>query len=76
MVDVIVPPGLWNPSDEAAISSWLYASGDSVAEGAVIGEIMVEKSSFELLAPVSGTLHIAVEAETSVAAGDVVARIG
>lgn len=75
MVDVLVPTGLWNEGDEAAISAWLYADGDAVAEGAVIAEIMVEKSSYELLAPASGTLYIAVAAEITVVAGNVVARI-
>lgn len=75
MVDVLVPTGLWSADDEAAISAWLYADGDAVAEGAVIAEIMVEKSSYELFAPASGTLRIAVAAETEVASGDVVARI-
>ena len=76
MTDVTVPEGLWSDSDEAAISAWLYADGDQVSEGAVIAEIMVEKSSFELLAPASGALHILVAAETPVAAGEVVARVG
>jgi pyruvate/2-oxoglutarate dehydrogenase complex dihydrolipoamide acyltransferase (E2) component len=75
MTDVIVPSGLWSEGDEAAISAWLYADGDTVAAGAVIAEIMVEKSSYELLAPASGTLQISVAAEIPVAAGDVVAGI-
>jgi pyruvate/2-oxoglutarate dehydrogenase complex dihydrolipoamide acyltransferase (E2) component len=76
MIDVTVPAGLWNDGDEAAISAWLYADGDTVSEGAVIAELMVEKSSFEITAPASGTLHIGVPAETPVAAGEVVGRIG
>ena len=75
MIDVLVTSGLWNESDEAAISAWLYADGDAVVEGAVIAEIMVEKSSYELLAPASGTLHTVVAVEILVVAGQVVARI-
>lgn len=75
MTDVIIPTGLWNETDEAAISAWFYGTGDLVSQDAVIAEIMVEKASFELLAPASGQLHIAVAAEVPVAAGDVVARI-
>jgi pyruvate/2-oxoglutarate dehydrogenase complex dihydrolipoamide acyltransferase (E2) component len=75
MTDVVVPTGLWSEADDAAISSWFYAEGDMVATGAVIAEIMVEKTSFELLAPASGCLHIAVAAEVPIAAGDVVGRI-
>lgn len=76
MTDVSIPAGLWNESDEAAISAWLYSDGDAVSEGSVIAEIMVEKSSFELVAPASGTLHILVGAEVPVRAGEVAARIG
>ncbi|HMO75955.1 MAG TPA: lipoyl domain-containing protein [Sphingopyxis sp.] len=76
MTDVTVPAGLWSADDEAAISAWLYADGDSVPAGAVIAEIMVEKSSFELIAPASGVLRIAVAAEIPVAQGAIVARIG
>lgn len=76
MTDITVPAGLWNDGDEAAISAWLYADGDAVSKGAVIAEIVVEKSSFELTAPASGTLHIAVAAETPVIAGEIVGRIG
>ncbi len=76
MTDITVPTGLWSESDEAAISAWLYADGDAVAEGAIIAEIMVEKSSFELTAPASGILHISVVAEIPVTAGEVVGSIG
>ncbi len=76
MTDVIIPAGLWGADDEAAISAWLYADGEIVGEGTVIAEIMVEKSSFELLAPASGTIRILTSAETAVRAGDVVAHIG
>ncbi|WP_422061452.1 biotin/lipoyl-containing protein [Sphingopyxis sp.] len=75
MVDVRVPAGLWRESDEAAISAWFYADGDAVAEGAVIAEIMVEKTTHELPAPTSGTLYITVAAEAPVVADQVVARI-
>jgi len=75
MTEVTVPTGLWDTGDEAAISAWLYADGDAVAAGAVIAEIMVEKSSFELVAPASGTLAILVAAEIPVVQGQTVARI-
>lgn len=75
MTDVIIPTGLWNDGDEAAISAWLYSDGDNVAEGAVIAEIMVEKSSFELVAPAAGSLTILVPAEEAVRPGQVAARI-
>ncbi len=75
MTDVTIPTGLWNEGDEAAISAWLYSNGDSVAENAVLAEIMVEKSSFELLSPAAGRLTILVAAEEAVRPGQLAARI-
>lgn len=75
MSDIMVPPDLWDDGNEAAISAWLYADGAAVAEGAVVAEIMVEKTSYELLSPASGKLAILVEAEVPVAKGQVVGRI-
>ena len=76
MIDVLIPAGLWNDSDEAAISAWLYSDGELVGEGVVMAEIMVEKSSFELVSPAAGVLNILVAAEVPVRSGQVAARIG
>ncbi|MFO1260321.1 MAG: lipoyl domain-containing protein [Sphingomonadaceae bacterium] len=76
MTDIIIPAGLWEDSDTAVIGSWLYNEGDVVQAGAVIAEIMVEKSSYELTAPAGGTLHIGAAEESEVRAGQIVGRIG
>ncbi len=75
MTDIAIPDDLWDDSDEAALSTWLYADGDQVQCGAVLAELVVAKSSFELLAPASGVLRIAVAAEEPVAKRQVVGRI-
>lgn len=75
MTDILVPAGLWSEGDSAVIGSWLYADGDIVVEGAVIAEIMVEKTSHELLAPAGGTLHLAVAEEVEISAGQLIGRI-
>ena len=75
MTDVRVPEDVWDAGD-AAVSAWLYRDGEQVREGDIIAELMVEKSSFEIRAPVSGRLEIVAEAETPVAKGQVIARIG
>ena len=74
MSEVRVPDNAWDAGD-AAISAWLYRDGEQVREGDIIAELMVEKSSFEILAPSSGSLAILVPAEVSVAKGQVIARI-
>lgn len=75
MTEVIVPADQWSEG-EAAISAWLYGDGETVRDGDVIAELMVEKSSFEIRAPASGRLAILAAAEDSVAKGQVIARIG
>jgi len=75
MTDVPIPADLWSADDVAAISAWLYDDGDSVQAGAVIAEIMVEKSSYELIAPATGKLQIVVPAEAVVTQGQVAGRI-
>lgn len=74
MTDIAIAGNLWDEG-EAAISAWLYRDGDRVATGAIIAELMVEKSTFELTAPATGTLRILVAAEEPVAKGQIVARI-
>ncbi len=49
-------PKLGNTVEECLISRWLKHKGDSVTEGEIIAEIETDKTTFELTAPVSGTL--------------------
>ena len=75
MTEVRIPDDLWDDDSEGAISAWLYEDGDRVEGGAIIAEVMNEKVSFELQAPVSGALEILSPAEDAVRKGQVVARI-
>ncbi len=74
MIDIVIANNLWDEG-EAAISAWLYADGDRVAAGAIVAELMVEKSTLEIIAPATGILRILVAAEEPVAKGQIVARI-
>ncbi len=74
MTDIVIADNLWDEG-EAAISAWLYADGDRVAGGAIVAELMVEKSTMEIIAPATGTLRILVAVEEPVAKGQIVARI-
>lgn len=73
--DIIVPNDLWEEDSEAVITNWLASDGAIVEQGALIAEIMVEKVQHELLAPASGTLSIAREADEVVVKGDVIGTI-
>jgi pyruvate/2-oxoglutarate dehydrogenase complex dihydrolipoamide acyltransferase (E2) component len=74
MTDIVIAENLWDEG-EAAISAWLYQDGDRVAAGAIVAELMVEKSTMEIIAPATGALRILVAAEEPVAKGQIVARI-
>jgi pyruvate/2-oxoglutarate dehydrogenase complex dihydrolipoamide acyltransferase (E2) component len=74
MTDITVPEGLWSEADKTgSIVVWLYQDGARVNRGDVIAELMVEKVTFEIEAPASGALRIAVEPEVPVEMG---ARLG
>lgn len=74
MTDIVIADNLWDEG-EAAISAWLYADGDRVAAGTIVAELMVEKSTMEVIAPAAGRLRILVAAEEPVAKGQIVARL-
>lgn len=75
MEAILVPAGLWSEGDTAVIGSWLYADGETVAKDVVVAEIMVEKTSYEVAAPASGTLRIGIAEEAEVQPGNVIGHI-
>lgn len=75
MTDIRVPEGQWETDQEAALATWLYAEGETVAAGVTICEIMVEKSSFEVAAPAGGVLTITAAEDDIVSPGQVIGTI-
>ncbi|MCR8722697.1 lipoyl domain-containing protein [Frigidibacter sp. ROC022] len=74
--DVKVPQDLWqDDSMEAVITNWLASDGATVKKGALLAEIMVEKSQFEVAAPADGVLKITRQADAIVRKGDVIGQI-
>src|ERR1700693_116687 len=49
-------PKLGNTVEECIIARWCKRKGDTVSAGEVVGEIETDKASFEVSAPVDGTL--------------------
>lgn len=67
-------PNLGAEADEARVSSWQKAVGDTVMEGEVIAEIETEKANVDLEMPASGRLlEILVPAGMGAKVGDVLA---
>ena len=76
MTEVRIPLDLWDEDDKTgSIVVWLYPDGATVKENDLIAEILVEKTTLELYAPVGGTLKINVEPEVVIDKGQLVATI-
>jgi pyruvate dehydrogenase E2 component (dihydrolipoamide acetyltransferase) len=56
MATPVEMPKLGNTVEECLLARWCKQPGDPVAEGEVIAEIETDKATFELTAPLAGTL--------------------
>jgi pyruvate dehydrogenase E2 component (dihydrolipoamide acetyltransferase) len=56
MATPIEMPKLGNTVEECLLARWCKQTGETVREGELIAEIETDKATFELTAPVSGTL--------------------
>jgi pyruvate/2-oxoglutarate dehydrogenase complex dihydrolipoamide acyltransferase (E2) component len=77
MVDVQVPADLWDTqkTPEGIVANWFVRDGSRVEANALVAELMVEKTTYEIAAPAAGTLRIAVPKDGIVRPGTVIARI-
>ncbi len=75
MTDIIIPTNLWEEDEDAVITTWLVSDGATVAEGALIAEIMTAKVQYEINATASGTITIKEEADAVVPKGGVIGTI-
>ena len=74
-MDIVVPSGLWDADSTGVLATWFFDDGDLVSQGAVVAEVMSEKVSFEVLAPLDGILETGLTIESEVQGGDVIGRI-
>lgn len=68
-------PKLSMTMEEATVSSWLVADGDTVEEGQAVLEVETDKAQSEVNAPASGVLRIAAAEGTQVPVDGLLARI-
>ncbi|CAN5287817.1 hypothetical protein BH09ACT3_BH09ACT3_13230 [soil metagenome] len=75
MIEVVIPK--WGLTmDEAVLSAWHKAAGDSIQEGEAIAEVETDKAESDIESPASGVIReLLVEAGASVVPGQVVALI-
>jgi len=63
------------PAAEGVLATWFVSDGDQVAGGQLLGEVMVEKVSGEVLAPASGRVRLLVSEDQAVRQGEVIAQV-
>ena len=76
MADVFFPRlSEKEPTGEGVLATWFVSDGDQVASGQLIGEVMVEKVSADVVAPATGQIHLLVAEEQAARQGDVIANV-
>ena len=75
MTEVTLPP-LAEGVDKAGVSYWHHGVGDSVKEGEDLVELVTDKATFNMPAPVSGILkEILISEGEDVRVGQVLAKM-
>lgn len=76
MSETIVFPSISKDEDaEGVLATWFVRTGEAVRAGQVIAEVMVDKVSMDVEAPIDGTVTCLVEEEAAVRQGQEIARI-
>src|ERR687893_2161472 len=75
MPDVAMPR-LSDSMEEGTILKWLKSAGDEVTKGEELVEIETDKATMTYEADADGTLDIVAEEGSTLAIGEVIARIG
>ena len=76
MSHVITFPEMSNdPDAEGVIATWFAQTGETVKAGQVIAEVMVDKVSLDVEAPIDGVITCFVEEEGIAKQGQEIARI-
>jgi pyruvate/2-oxoglutarate dehydrogenase complex dihydrolipoamide acyltransferase (E2) component len=75
--DISLSPDLWGTSilPEGILEKWIFANGSQVESGDPVAYVRVESALHEVMAPVTGTLHIICKANSVIEPGRVIGRI-
>lgn len=63
------------PEAEGVLATWFVSDGDQVASGQLLGEVMVEKVSGDVVAPAAGRVRLLVTEDQTTRQGAVIARV-
>jgi pyruvate/2-oxoglutarate dehydrogenase complex dihydrolipoamide acyltransferase (E2) component len=76
VADVVFPQlSEEDPTAEGVLATWFVSDGEQVASGQLLGEVMVDKVSGEVVAPAPGHVRLLVAEEQAVRQGDVIAQV-
>ncbi len=64
-----------DPTAEGVLATWFVSDGDQVASGQLLGEVMVDKVSAEVVTPAAGRIRLMVAEGQTAHQGDVIARV-
>jgi pyruvate/2-oxoglutarate dehydrogenase complex dihydrolipoamide acyltransferase (E2) component len=63
------------PEAEGVLATWFVSDGDQVASGQLLGEVMVEKVTGDVVAPAAGKVRLLVTEDQTTRQGAVIARV-
>jgi pyruvate/2-oxoglutarate dehydrogenase complex dihydrolipoamide acyltransferase (E2) component len=63
------------PTAEGVLATWFVGDGEQVASGQLLGEVMVDKVSGDVVAPTAGRVRLLVGEDQTARQGDVIAEV-
>ena len=76
MADVLFPQlSEEDPAAEGVLATWFVSDGEQVAGGQLLGEVMVDKVSAEVVAPAAGHVRLLVAEEQTARQGEIIAQV-
>jgi len=63
------------PTAEGVLATWFVGDGEQVASGQLLGEVMVDKVSGDVVAPTAGRVRLLVGEDQTAHQGDVIAEV-
>ena len=76
MADVLFPRlSEKEPTAEGVLATWFVGDGEQVASGQLLGEVMVDKVSGDVVAPTAGRVRLLVGEDQTARQGDVIAEV-
>jgi pyruvate/2-oxoglutarate dehydrogenase complex dihydrolipoamide acyltransferase (E2) component len=75
--DIFVSPDLWGTSilPEGILENWTFAEGSQIEAGNPVATVRIESALHEIMAPVTGRLHITCKPNTVIEPGTIIGQI-